>query len=68
MTILTGEDLPIIWQARAPEPWIINTKTIADFARVVEQTGILEFRSGMVADEQPNRAADTRPEQRPDGY
>jgi hypothetical protein len=31
-----------IQQAREPEPSIINEKTIADFTRVVEQTGILE--------------------------
>ena len=44
-TILTGHNLPKIRQ-RQPgeelEPSIINEKTIADFARVVEQTGILE--------------------------
>jgi hypothetical protein len=68
MTILSGHNLPKIRQARAPEPSIINTKTIADFARVVEQTGILECRSGMVADEQPDRAPARRPEQMPDGY
>jgi hypothetical protein len=68
MTILTGDDLPKIRQARAPEPSIINTNTIADFTHVVEQTGILECRSGLVADEQPNRAPDARPEQMPDGY
>jgi hypothetical protein len=42
MTILTGRDLPRIRQARAPEPSIIDEKTIADFTRVVEQTGILD--------------------------
>ena len=68
MTILTGDDLPKIRQARAPEPSIINTKTIADFTRVVEQTGILECRSGLVADEQTIRAPDRRPGQMPDGY
>jgi hypothetical protein len=49
MTILTGHNLPKIRQARAFEPSIINTKTIADFARVVEQTGILQRRSEMGA-------------------
>jgi hypothetical protein len=29
-------------QPREPEPSTINEKTIADFTRVVEQTGILE--------------------------
>jgi len=40
LTILTGLDLPKIRQPREPET--INEKTIADFTRVVEQTGILE--------------------------
>ena len=39
---LTGRNLPKIRQPRAPEPSTINDKTIADFTRVVEQTGILE--------------------------
>ena len=42
LTILTGRNLPKISQPREPEPSIINEKTIADFTRVVEQTGILE--------------------------
>jgi hypothetical protein len=43
LTILTGRNLPkIIRQSRKPEPSIINEKTITDFTRVVEQTGILE--------------------------
>jgi hypothetical protein len=42
LTILTGRDLPQIRQPREPEPSTINEKTIADFARVVEQTGILK--------------------------
>jgi hypothetical protein len=42
LTILTGQNMPKIQQPREPEPSIINEKTIADFARVVEQTGILE--------------------------
>jgi hypothetical protein len=42
MTILIGRNLPrIIGQSREPEPTIINEKTIADFTRVVEQTGKL---------------------------
>jgi hypothetical protein len=40
LTILTGRNLPKIRQS--PEPSTINDKTIADFTRVVEQTGILE--------------------------
>jgi hypothetical protein len=42
LTILTGRNLPKLWQRREPEPSIINEKTIADFTRVVEQTGILQ--------------------------
>ena len=42
LPILTGRNLPVIWQLTAPEPSTINEKTIADFARVVDQTGILE--------------------------
>ncbi len=34
--------MPKIRQPRGPEPSIISEKTIADFTRVVEQTGILE--------------------------
>jgi hypothetical protein len=41
-TILTGRNVPKIRQSREPEPSIINEKTIADFTRAVEQTGILE--------------------------
>jgi len=40
--ILTGHNLPKITQWREAEPPTINEKTIADFMRVVEQTGILE--------------------------
>ncbi len=42
LTILTGRNLPKIRQPREPEPSIINEKTIADFTRVVEQTGIFD--------------------------
>jgi hypothetical protein len=42
LTILTGRDLPKMRQAGEPEPSTINEKTVADFTRVVEQTGILE--------------------------
>ena len=42
LTILTGRNLPKIQQSREPEPSTISEKTIADFTRVVEQTGILE--------------------------
>ncbi len=42
LTILTGRNLPkITGQSREAEPSTINDKTIADFTRVVEQTGIL---------------------------
>jgi hypothetical protein len=50
LTILTGHNLPKIRQSREPEPSTINEKTIADFTRVVEQTGILE-RSPTDADQ-----------------
>ena len=42
LTILTGRNLPKIRQSRELDPSTINEKTIADFTRVVEQTGILE--------------------------
>jgi hypothetical protein len=42
LTILTGRNLPTIRQPGEPEPSTINEKTVADFTRVVEQTGILE--------------------------
>lgn len=42
LTILTGRNLPKIWQSRELEPSTITEKTVADFARVVEQTGILD--------------------------
>jgi hypothetical protein len=45
LTILTGRNLPKIQQPRDVEPSTINEKTIADFTRVVEQTGILERRT-----------------------
>jgi hypothetical protein len=40
--LLTGRNLPKIRQPREREPSTINEKTVADFTRVVEQTGILE--------------------------
>jgi hypothetical protein len=42
LTILTGRNLPKIRQSKESEPSIINERTIADFTRVVEQTGILK--------------------------
>jgi hypothetical protein len=42
LTILTGHNLPKIRQPKKPEPSTINEKTVADFTRVVEQTGILD--------------------------
>jgi hypothetical protein len=61
LTILTGHNLPKIWQSSEPEPSIINQKTITDFTRVVEQTGILEREPLLTArrkiDAKPSRAA-----------
>jgi hypothetical protein len=42
LTLLTGSNLPKIRQPREPERSTINEKTVADFTRVVEQTGILD--------------------------
>jgi hypothetical protein len=42
LTILTGRNLPKIRQPREPEPSTINEKTLADFTRVVEASGILK--------------------------
>jgi hypothetical protein len=42
LTILTGHNLPKIHQPREPGPSTVNEKTVADFTRVVEQTGILK--------------------------
>jgi hypothetical protein len=42
LTILTGRNMPTIRQSREAEPSTINEKTVGDFTRVVEQTGILE--------------------------
>jgi len=52
LTILTGRNLPKIRQPREPEPSTINEKTIADFTRVIEQTGILARSGGF---REPNR-------------
>jgi hypothetical protein len=54
LTILTGRNLPKIWQPREPEPSTINEKTVADFTRVVEQTGILERESSSIAAPRPD--------------
>jgi hypothetical protein len=51
LAILTGRNLPKIRQPREPEPSTINEKTIADFTRVVEQTGILKQGSPGPPDE-----------------
>ena len=45
LTILAGRNVPKIRRPREPEPSTINEKTIADFARVVKQAGILERES-----------------------
>jgi hypothetical protein len=50
LTILTGRNLPKIRQSGKAEP-SVNAKTIADFKRVVEQTGILA--RGRAPDERP---------------
>jgi hypothetical protein len=42
LTILTGRNLPKIRQSREAEPATINGKTVADFTRMVERTGILK--------------------------
>ena len=42
VAFLSGPNMPIIRQPPASEPSIINDKTVADFTRVVEQTGILK--------------------------
>jgi len=57
LTILTGHDLPKIPQPREPEPSTINEKTIADFTRVVEQTGILERRTEIARRAAPENEA-----------
>jgi hypothetical protein len=41
--------------SREPEPSIINEKAIADFRRVVEQTGILD--GGPIVNEKPGSKA-----------
>jgi hypothetical protein len=41
-THLTGRNLPRIQQRQDVKPSIVNDKTFADFACVVEQTGILK--------------------------
>jgi hypothetical protein len=51
LTILTGRDLLKIRQSREAGPSAINEKTVADFTRVVEQTGVLApAASGLAAD------------------
>jgi hypothetical protein len=42
LTILSGRNLPTIRQGTEPQPSIVTGKTVADFTRVVEQTGILD--------------------------
>ena len=59
LTILTGRNIPkITLPPREAEQSTINEKTIADFARVVEQTGILERKPDVDADDaHPNPQA-----------
>jgi hypothetical protein len=55
LTILTGRNLPkITGPSKGPEPSTINAKTIAEFTRVVEQTGILERERGVAEARQPD--------------
>jgi hypothetical protein len=42
ITLLTGRNLPKIRQPQEREPSTINEKTLGDFTRVVEETGILD--------------------------
>jgi hypothetical protein len=42
LTILTGRNLPKSRHAQEAAPSTINEKTVADFTRVVEKTGILD--------------------------
>jgi hypothetical protein len=43
ITLLTGRNLPkVIRGFSEPQSSIINEKTVADFTRVVEETGILD--------------------------
>jgi hypothetical protein len=53
LTILTGRNLPTIRQPGEPDPSTINEKTIADFTRVVEETGILD-RAAAIGDDRDN--------------
>jgi hypothetical protein len=58
LTILTGRNLPKIRQSKESEPSTISEKTIADFTRVVEQTGILApAAAGPAADPPADGAA-----------
>jgi hypothetical protein len=41
LNIMTGRNPPRTWQPRRPQPSTINEKTLADFVRVVERSGIL---------------------------
>jgi hypothetical protein len=51
LTILTGRNLPkITGQSREAEPSTINDKTVSDFMRVVEQTGIPDERGPRAPD------------------
>ena len=63
LTILTGRNLPKIRQSREPEPSTVNEKTIADFTRVVEETGDFGARRGSYERGRQLRAAscNTRP-------
>jgi hypothetical protein len=58
LTIPTGRNLPKIQQPSMAQPSTSNEKTVADFTRVVEQTGILPPTDMLQADTEP-RAAET---------
>jgi len=61
LTILTGQNLPKIRQSKEAEPSTSSEKTVADFTRVVEQTGILRERATQVRSVLVNRPVRTAP-------
>jgi hypothetical protein len=61
---VSGHNLPKIRQAGEPEPSIINEKTVADFTRVVEQTGILDRQPRAPEEDACWAASDISPSQR----
>jgi hypothetical protein len=61
LTILTRRNMPTIRQSREAEPSIINEKTIADFMRVPEQTGLSQCGPSATEIRQPERSDDQMP-------